>query len=183
MYEKICRRHRLSGNVKGFNGERLYGAMNMWADTLPNNSFTSCKLLIDVQEHRYHPYRFRSTNRIQKTVSYTVSKAHSEKVSVHQKSLWNNKNSLWKPETDRADRKQDKPSGTPGNVLRPAGRRNKKMGVSGALRPAGTPKGIQKKGPSGNPLGDSTRRSRQLNAAARYSPTPSRVQYHRRARP
>ena len=79
MYEKICRRHRLSGNVKGFNGERLYGAMNMWADTLPNNSFTSCKLLIDVQEHRYHPYRFRSTNRIQKTVSYTVSKARSEK--------------------------------------------------------------------------------------------------------
>ena len=41
----------------------------------------------------------------------------------------------------------------------------------------------QEKGPSGNPLGDSTRRSRQLNAAARYSPTPSRVQYHRRARP
>lgn len=78
--------------------------MNMWADTLPNNSFTSCKLLIDVQEHRYHPYRFRSTNRIQKTVSYTVSKARSEKVSVHQKSLWNNKNSLWEPETDRADR-------------------------------------------------------------------------------
>lgn len=99
--------------------------MNMWADTLPNNSFTSCKLLIDVQEHRYHPYRFRSTNRIQKTVSYTVSKARSEKKSVHQKSLWNNKNSLWKPETDRADRKQDKPSGTPGNVLRPAGRHNK----------------------------------------------------------
>ena len=118
--------------------------MNMWADTLPNNSFTSCKLLIDVQEHRYHPYRFRSTNRIQKTVSYTVSKARSEKKSVHQKSLWNNKNSLWKPETDRADRKQDKPSGTPGNVLRPAGRRNKKMGVSGALRPAGTPKRIKK---------------------------------------
>lgn len=53
--------------------------MNMWADTLPNNSFTSCKLLIDVQEHRYHPYRVRSTNRIQKTVSYTVSKARSEK--------------------------------------------------------------------------------------------------------
>ena len=85
--------------------------MNMWADTLPNNSFTSCKLLIDVQEHRYHPYRFRSTNRIQKTVSYTVSKARSEKKSVHQKSLWNNKNSLWKPETDRADREQEKPSG------------------------------------------------------------------------
>ena len=132
MYEKICRRHRLSGNVKGFNGERLYGAMNMWADTLPNNSFTSCKLLIDVQEHRYHPYRFRSTNRIQKTVSYTVSKARSEKISVHQKSLWNNKNSLWKPETDRADREQDKPSDprAMGSGL-PAGTTNKK-GVPGA---------------------------------------------------
>ena len=82
--------------------------MNMWADALPNNSFTSCKLLIDVQEHRYHPYRFRSTNRIQQTVSYTVSKARSKKISVHQKSLWNNKNSLWKPETDRADREQEK---------------------------------------------------------------------------
>ena len=182
MYEKICRRHRLSGNVKGFNGERLYGAMNMWADTLPNNSFTSCKLLIDVQKHRYHPYRFRSTNRIQKTVSYTVSKARSEKKSVHQKSLWNNKNSLWEPETDRADREQEKPSGprVRGSGL-PAGK-NKKWGFPGRYARR-EPPCETKKGPSGNPLGDSTRRSRQLNAAARYSPTPSRVQYHRRARP
>ena len=105
--------------------------MNMWADTLPNNSFTSCKLLIDVQEHRYHPYRFRSTNRIQKTVSYTVSKARSEKKSVHQKSLWNNKNSLWEPETDRADREQEKPSDprVRGSGL-PAGK-NKKWGFPG----------------------------------------------------
>ena len=113
--------------------------MNMWADTLPNNSFTSCKLLIDVQEHRYHPYRFRSTNRIQKTVSYTVSKARSEKVSVHQKSLWNNKNSLWEPETDRADREQEKPSDPRGNVLRPAGRHNKQKRVPGADCSTGTP--------------------------------------------
>lgn len=106
--------------------------MNMWADTLPNNSFTSCKLLIDVQEHRYHPYRFRSTNRIQQTVSYTVSKAHSEKVSVHQKSLWNNKNSLWKPETDRADREQEKPSGPRAmGSGRLAGTTNKKWGFPG----------------------------------------------------
>ena len=61
--------------------------------------------------------------------------------------------------------------------------RKQKMGFPGAPRPAGTPKRIRK-GPSGNPLGDSTgRSSKQLNAAARYSPTPSRVQYHRRARP
>ena len=134
MYEKICRRHRLSGNVKGFNGERLYGAMNMWADTLPNNSFTSCKLLIDVQEHRYHPYRFRSTNRIQKTVSYTVSKARSEKISVHQKSLWNNKNSLWKPETDRADRERERPDGNPRATCsgRRAGTTKHKKKVPGA---------------------------------------------------
>ena len=183
MYEKICRRHRLSGNVKGFNGERLYGAMNMWADTLPNNSFTSCKLLIDVQEHRYHPYRFRSTNRIQKTVSYTVSKARSEKKSVHQKSLWNNKNSLWKPETDRADRKQDKPSDTPGNGLRPAGRRNKtKWGFPGRYARREPPREIRK-GPSGNPPGGLDQKVQRKNAAACYSPTPSRVQYHRRARP
>lgn len=113
--------------------------MNMWADTLPNNSFTSCKLLIDVQEHRYHPYRFRSTNRIQKTVSYTVSKARSEKVSVHQKSLWNNKNSLWEPETDRADREQEKPSDPRGNVLRPAGRHNKQKKGSRSVSSTGTP--------------------------------------------
>ena len=61
--------------------------------------------------------------------------------------------------------------------------RTTKMGVPGALRPARTPKRIRK-GPSGNPIRDSTgRSSKQLNAAARYSPTPSRVQYHRRARP
>ena len=165
MYEKICRRHRFSGNVKGFNGERPYGAMNMWADTLPNNSFTSCKLLIDVQEHRYHPYRFRSTNRIQQTVSYTGSKARSEKVSVHQKSLWNNKNSLWKPETDRVNREREKPSDPP-----------RRKGDSG--REAGTTRTDKKNGGSrsvtldGNP--------QQKNAAARYAPTPSRVQYHRR---
>ena len=76
MYEKICRRHRFSGNVKGFNGESLYGAMNMWADTLPNNSFTSCKLLIDVQKHRYHPYRFRFTNRIIYRVKSTFRKKY-----------------------------------------------------------------------------------------------------------
>ena len=133
MYEKICRRHRLSGNVKGFNGERLYGAMNMWADTLPNNSFTSCKLLIDVQEHRYHPYRFRSTNRIQKTVSYTVSKARSEKsicspeVFVEQQKVpLGARNRPSRPGTGKAFR-------PPGNVLRPAGRHNKqKKGVPGA---------------------------------------------------
>ena len=133
MYEKICRRHRLSGNVKGFNGERLYGAMNMWADTLPNNSFTSCKLLIDVQEHRYHPYRFRSTNRIQKTVSYTVSKARSEKsicspeVFVEQQKFpLEARNRPSRPGTGKVFR-------TSGNVLRPAGRHNKqKKGVPGA---------------------------------------------------
>ena len=125
MYEKICRRHRLSGNVKGFNGERLYGAMNMWADTLPNNSFTSCKLLIDVQEHRYHPYRFRSTNRIQKTVSYTVSKARSEKsicspeVFVEQQKFpLEARNRPSRPGTGKAFR-------PPGEGLRPAGRHNK----------------------------------------------------------
>ena len=133
--------------------------MNMWADTLPNNSFTSCKLLIDVQEHRYHPYRFRSTNRIQQTVSYTVSKAHSEKsicspeVFVEQQKFsLEARNRPSRPGTGKAFR-------PPGNGLRPAGRHNKqKMGVSGALRPAGTPTRI-KKGPSGNPPRDSTRRS------------------------
>ena len=162
MYEKICRRHRFSGNVKGFNGERLYGAMNMWADTLPNNSFTSCKLLIDVQEHRYHPYRFRSTNRIQQTVSYTGSKARSEKVSVHQKSLWNNKNSLWKPETDRVNREREKPSDPPGEKGTLAGRparqeQTKKMGVPGASRSTGTPnKRMRRRAPLPHPLECST---------------------------
>ena len=52
------------------------------------------------------------------------------------------------------------PPGAPGNVLRSAGRHNKqKKGVPGASRSTGTP---------------------TLNAAACYSPTPSRVQYHRR---
>ncbi len=50
--------------------------MNMWADTLPNNSFTSCKLLIDVQKHRYHPYRFRFTNRIIYRVKSTFRKKY-----------------------------------------------------------------------------------------------------------
>ena len=57
---------------------------------------------------------------------------------------------------------------------------NKKKGSRG-VAPGGNPREIRK-GPSGNPLGDSTgRSSKQLNAAARYSPTPSRVQYHRRS--
>ena len=160
MYEKICRRHRLSGNVKGFNGERLYGAMNMWADTLPNNSFTSCKLLIDVQEHRYHPYRFRSTNRIQKTVSYTVSKARSEKsicspgVFVEQQKFpLGARNRPSRPGTGKASR-------TPRETN--TGRKTKKGGSRSVTL-------------DGNP--------QRKNAAARYSPTPSRVQYHRRARP
>ncbi|MGG7115736.1 hypothetical protein, partial [Bifidobacterium pseudocatenulatum] len=69
-----------------------------------------------------------------------------KKVSVHQKSLWNNKNSLWEPETDRADREQDKPSDTPGNGLRPAGRQKQKMGVPAGRNAPGTPKGKIKKG-------------------------------------
>ena len=137
MYEKICRRHRLSGNVKGFNGERLYGAMNMWADTLPNNSFTSCKLLIDVQEHRYHPYRFRSTNRIQKTVSYTVSKARSEKsicspgVFVEQQKFpLGARNRPSRPGTGKAFR-------TPRETN--TGRKTKKKGGSRSRSSTGTP--------------------------------------------
>ena len=71
-----------------------------------------------------------------------------EKVSVHQKSLWNNKNSLWKPETDRADREQEKPSVNPRQRVQPAGRQNKKGG-SGALRSTGTPG--NGKAPPGHP--------------------------------
>ena len=54
----------------------------------------------------------------------------------------------------------DRPPGTPGNVLRPAGRQSKtnKMGVPGASRPTEPPREIRK-GPSGNPIRDSTRRS------------------------
>ena len=71
-----------------------------------------------------------------------------------------------------------RPTGTHGNEHR---KKTKKMGVPGALRPGGNPREIRK-GPSGNPIRDSTgRSSKQLNAAARYSPTPSRVQYHRRS--
>ena len=62
-----------------------------------------------------------------------------KKVSVHQKSLWNNKNSLWEPETDRADREQEKPSDPRGNVLRPAGRHNKQKKGSRSVSSTGTP--------------------------------------------
>ena len=63
-----------------------------------------------------------------------------KKVSVHQKSLWNNKNSLWKPETDRADREQEKPSGTPGQRA-PAGwpAEQTKKGGSRSRSSTGTP--------------------------------------------
>ena len=87
------------------------------------------------------------------------------------------------PPAGETARERERPDGSPGQRA-PAGRPAKqsiKKGFPGALRPAGTPTRIRK-GPSGNPLGDSTgRSSKQLNAAARYSPTPSRVQYHRRS--
>ena len=134
--------------------------MNMWADTLPNNSFTSCKLLIDVQEHRYHPYRFRSTNRIQKTVSYTVSKARSEKsicspevFMEQQKFPLEARNRPSRPGTGKAFRHpgQWAPAGWPA-------KQNKMGGFPGRYARREPPREIRK-GPSGNPAGDSTRRS------------------------
>ena len=156
--------------------------MNMWADALPNNSFTSCKLLIDVQEHRYHPYRFRSTNRIQQTVSYTVSKAHSEKKYLFTRSLCGitkipleTRNGPSRPGTGKASRHpREAGSG------RWAGTTKQKGGSRG-LTPDGSPQGKYEKGTFRESRKGLDQKIQRKNAAARYSPTPSRVQYHRRS--
>ena len=52
------------------------------------------------------------------------------------------------------------------------------MGVPGALRPTGTPKRTKKTFRESHKGLD--QKVQRKNAAACYSPTPSRVQYHRR---
>ena len=108
-----------------------------------------------------------------------------KKISVHQKSLWNNKNPFGNPKrTEPTGNRKSLPA-PPGSGLRPAGRQNKQDGIkkggSRGLTPDGNPQGKYEKRTFRESRKGLDQKIQRKNAAARYSPTPSRVQYHRRS--